>query len=206
MKTLLSASKIATYLNECIALFDLVEGVKTIGDFVSRVELLADAKYPTAQLDDTELDKLNTFKGDMLEVFTEIFFYLFSNDPTVGLAGYTPVSISDDYGVDGIGINVNGDECAVQVKYRNNPVAVIEWSDMAKTFGAGICSHQLLLNKNDTVFLITTGEGVTGPCHQVLGNRLRVINRRIIAGKVDNNQNFWQEAQELILDTWDSLQ
>lgn len=205
MKTLLTASKITLYLNECISLFDIVEGVKTIGDFVARVEDLATNKFPNAAYDEKEEDKLNTFKGDMLEVLSEVFFHIFSSHPAVGISNYNPILLSEDYGVDAVGTNVNGDLCAVQVKYRNNPVALITYEDMTKTYTAGKLSHRLSLEKNDTVFLFTTGEGITAPCEQVFGSLIRVINRRIIAGLIDNNQNFWEAVQTMVLDTLDSL-
>lgn len=205
MKTLLTASKITLYLNECIAMFDLVEGVKTIGNFVAKVEDLAVQKFPNAAYDEKEEDKLNAFKGDMLEILAEIFFTINSAHPAVGITDYTPVSLSEDYGVDATGTNVNGDLCAAQVKYRNNPVALITYEDMSKTFTAGKLSHCLPLEKNDTVFLFTTGEGITSACENVFGSVIRVINRRIIAGLIDNNQNFWQETEELILNTLDML-
>ena len=46
MKSLLSAGKIVSYLLDCICLFDIVDGVKTIGDFVSKVESLAETNFP----------------------------------------------------------------------------------------------------------------------------------------------------------------
>jgi hypothetical protein len=205
MKSLLSAGKIVSYLLDCICLFDIVDGVKTIGDFVSKVESLAETNFPNAQCDEKELDKLNSFKGDMLEILTEIFFYVYSADPAVGIRDYVPVALSEDYGVDGIGTNVNGDRCAIQVKYRKNPIELITYGDIAKTDSAGRRRHNLPLEKNNTIFLFTTGEGITSACEQVFGNVIRVINRRIISGMIDNNNNFWESANDLILLTLDNL-
>lgn len=201
MNTLLTANKITLHLNEFITLFDNIDGVKTIDAFVAKVEQLAPIKFPNAETDVKELDKLNSFKGDTLEVLAEIFFNVYSADPAVGIRDYTPVSLDEDYGVDGIGTNVNGDQCAVQEKYRANPLELITYSDMAKTDSAGRRSHHLLLDKNDTIFLFTTGQGITSACEKVFGKVIRVINRRIISGYIDNNQNFWEQAEELIMNT-----
>jgi hypothetical protein len=206
MKKLLSVEKIVSNRNEIISLFDLEIGVKSIGDFVFKVEDLAEQKFPNAQYDEGEMDKLNTFKGDMLEVFAEIFFYIFSAHPEVGITNYTPVPLAEDYGVDAVGINVNGDNCVAQIKYRANPVALIDYGDLTKTLAAGYCLNNFSFRKDDTIFLLTTGQDTNSHGHHVLGKILRVINRQIIAGKVDNNQNFWQQAEELIMDTLDSLQ
>lgn len=201
MKTLLTANKITLHLNEFIALFDFIGGVKTIDDFVVKVEQLARDKFPNAETDTQELDRLNSFKGDTLEVLAEIFFDIYASDPAVGIKDYSPVSLDEDYGVDGIGINVNGDRCAVQEKYRANPLELITYSDIAKTDSSGRRLHHLLLDKNDTIFLFTTGQGITSACEKVFGKIIRVINRRIISGYIDNNQNFWERAEELIINT-----
>jgi glycyl-tRNA synthetase alpha subunit len=206
MKTLLTAGKITSFRNEIISLFDYATGVKSIGDFVVKVEELAEERFPNHQFDEKELDQLNSFKGDMLEVLSEIFFHIFSAHPAVGLTDYTPVALSEDYGVDAVGTNVNGDRCAVQDKYRNNPVALITYEDIGKTYSAGRELHQLPLEKSDTIFLFTTGQGINMHCQKVFGQKIRVINRQIISGLIDNNQNFWQQAEELIMDTLDSLQ
>jgi glycyl-tRNA synthetase alpha subunit len=203
VKTLLTVNKITTYLPECIALFDRIDGVKTIRDFINKVESLS-LKYQDIKIPNEKNEKLNSFKGDMLEILGEIFFSVFSADPAVGLADYIPVPLSEDYGVDGIGINVNGDKCAVQMKYRANPLELILYSDIAKTYAAGKLTHNLPLDKNNTIFLFTTGNTITAACEAIFGKIIRVINRNIIAGKIDNNQNFWLQAERLIMDTLDN--
>ena len=49
-------------------------------------------------------DTRNKFKGDMLEVFSEIFFYQFQSDEGLGITEYQPIEIGDDYGVDARGV------------------------------------------------------------------------------------------------------
>lgn len=198
MKPLLMAGKITLYLEECQSLFDAVNGVKTIDDFVKRVELLSQ-KYASDQ------DALNTFKGDMLEVLAEIFFRIFAADPAVGISDYRPVPLSEDYGVDGIGTNPNGDACAIQDKYRVNPLENITYADIARTYTAGVLRHHLSLDKNDNIILFTTGNDVSSACHDVFGSKLRIINRKIISSYIDNNQTFWGQAEKLILFTLNGL-
>lgn len=204
MTPLLTASKITLYLDECISLFDMEDGVKTIGDFVVRTEKLS-LKFGGHDMTETEKEKLNSFKGDMLEILAEIFFRIFPADPAVGVISYQPVPLSEDFGVDGVGINVNGDQCVVQDKYRANPLEVILYTDIAKTYTAGKLRHNMPLDKDDTILLFTTATGVTPACQEVFGNKLRVINRKIISSYIDNNQTFWQQAEELILFTLDNL-
>lgn len=45
------------------------------------------------------------------------------------------------------------------------------------------------------------GYDVTVACKTVLGNKIHVLNRGIISGKVDNNVSFWNYAYEEIKST-----
>lgn len=203
MTTLLNTGKMLERLEDVVALFNFADGIKTIGDLVKQVNALS-IKYIDLE-NDPDGDKVNSFKGDMFEVFGEIFFRAFKNDPEVGLCEYETVTLDDDYGVDAIGTNANGDRVVVQFKFKGNPKEVVEYAALARTYTAGRIRHKLDLDKHDTIWLVTTGNGVTGPCKEVLGKRLRVIYRDILAGKVDNNMSFWKDVEEQIGTTLDDL-
>lgn len=140
------------------------------------------------------------FKGDMLEILSNIFFETYGCDEKIGLIDYKHVSISDDYGVDATGINANGDTCAVQVKYRKNITEEITYSDIAKTFTSGVLKHNLNPIKDNNVWLFTTAKGVTIACDNVMGKKLRQINYAIISQKIDNNFSFWKNIENIIND------
>ena len=140
----------------------------------------------------------------MLEVFAEIFFNLFQADERIGIRNYTPILIDSDFGVDAKGINANGHGCVVQVKYRSNPQDLITYSDIAKTFTAGVLQHKIPLYENEhTVFLITTSSGISGAFNKIFEKTAVIILRKDIAEKVDNNKNFWLEAYSSIYETLD---
>jgi len=201
MIPLLNADKIYTYFEEVAFLFDSNDGVKTIGEFVKQINHLSN-KY-VDPIDPTD-DKINTFKGDMFELLGEIFFNGFSNDPAVGIRDYEVVPLDEDYGVDAIGTNANGDRVAVQYKFKSKPMDSVEYAAIARTYAAGRRRHKLDLDKPDTIWLVTTGNGTTGPCKEVFGDSLRVIYRDILAGKIDNNMSFWKGAEEQIEATLNS--
>jgi len=134
------------------------------------------------------------FKGDCLEIFAEIFFKAFSNDASFGLVDYTPIDIENDYGVDGVGYNADNRKVAVQVKYRSNPMDLVLYEEIAKTFTSGMKMLDLDLMHKQSVYVFTTAVGVTPSCQKVLGNSLVVINSDIISEQVDNNTNFWEFA------------
>jgi len=143
------------------------------------------------------------FVGDMLEVFAEIFFNQFQSDEAIGITDYTPVDINEDYGVDATGVNVNGHQSAIQVKYRSNPADLITYADIARTYTSAL----LQLNMTDvyehgkTVYLFTNSSGVTGAFTKVMQNKVVIITKNEIKTKVDNNITFWANAYRMIFDT-----
>jgi hypothetical protein len=150
-----------------------------------------------------EKEVLYKFKGDMLEVLSEIFFTIFQSDEAVGIRDYTPVELADDYGVDAVGVNVNGHKVAIQVKYRSNPADSIPYADIARTFTSAVCQLQMLdvVHHPHTIYLFTSADGVSGAYEKVLGRKSVVIARKTIATKIDNNKNFWRMANEMIVKT-----
>lgn len=164
---------------------------KTFKNFIYLVEKMSDKLF-----DDIELRKM--FKGDMLEIFAEVFFNCFESDPELGLLDYTPVSIEEDFGCDGQGINAAGNKCAVQVKFRNNPLDDITYEELAKTD----CSATRLLDINtslpNSIYIFTSAFKVSHSAEKVLGKSLVVLGKNEISYKVDNNVTFWDKAWEII--------
>ena len=145
-----------------------------------------------------DIDELNKFKGDVLEVFAEIFFNAHTYDSSFGVDDYTPITLENDYGVDAIGINPNGDKVAIQIKYRSNPNDLVTYAEIARTYTSGKIQLDLDLDNDKTIYVFTTANGVTIPCQEVLGRRLVVVDRSIIK-TVDNNKLFWANAYEQII-------
>lgn len=200
MEPLKLKAKVAAHRNACTALYDLETGPKTISQWVRKVEELS--KKASSRNDE---DEINKFKGDMLEIFSELFFRSFQNDPEVGLREFVPIAPEEDFGVDAIGVNVNNDQCAIQVKYRANPTDEIGYTDIAKTYTSARIFNKISLDNDDTIFLFTTSRGANYICNSVFKGKLRVIGRGIIAGKVDNNNSFWSQVENMIGTTLDHL-
>jgi len=141
----------------------------------------------------------------MLEVFSEIFFKNFENDEGLGITEYKPIDINDDYGVDARGVNVNGHQSAIQVKYRSNPEDKISYADIARTFTSAVLQLHMsdVITHDRTVFLFTNAGGVTGAFDTVMQKKTVIITRSIISTKVDNNVTFWKNAYDLIYKTMD---
>jgi hypothetical protein len=193
------------YTSECVDIYHPDMGARSIADFVRMVDFLSDKYVENKGLPNEDHDKSNTFKGDMLEILSEIFFGVYYADPMVGVRDYTPVALSEDYGVDAIGINVVDNQVAVQCKFRSNPSEAITYEDMAKTYAAGRKRHHLALEDDDTLFLITTCNSVSKACKHVFGSQLRLIGRDIISLRIDKNETFWQEAEQRLVATINKL-
>lgn len=186
---MLKSLQIAGYPKEYYELFDsFKDGSGTIRKFINKVEQLSrNYKFP-------DEDALYKFKGDMLEVLSEIFFNVFFADESLGVTGYTPITLEEDYGVDAYGVNPNGHKVAVQVKYRGNPKDLVLYTEVAKTYTAGMILHELDLNNDHTIYVFTTANGVTPACLHVFGDKLTVVSRDMIARRIDNNETFWRYA------------
>ena len=151
-------------------------------------------------------EDLYKFKGDMLEVLSEIFFTIFQGDEGLGIREYTPVEIAEDFGVDATGVNVNGHKVVVQVKYRSNPDDLIPFADIARTFTSAVCQLRItvVIQHPRTVYLFTISNGVTAAFQKVMGDKTVLVNRATIATKIDNNCNFWKMAFEMMMTTLQS--
>jgi hypothetical protein len=153
-------------------------------------------------------DDKNKYKGDMFEVFTEIYFKLINSKNSSGVFDYSPLHGGDvdDMGVDGMGTNYQGNPCVVQVKYRSNPTSSIEYSALANTWTQAYTQEMVAETydkQSRSIILFTNCKGANDNSHKILGkrNRLFVINNDIIEMEVDGNVIFWQHALQLIKDT-----
>jgi len=187
--------KLSNYPQEYFDLFlFLTEENGTLREFMRQVRI---AYNKISFYSEDEKDK---FKGDSLELLSEIFFNAFGNDESVGLKEYEPISAEEDFGVDATGINVNGHKSVVQVKYRSDPSSIVTYTDIAKTYCDGVINHSLNPNQNHTIYVFTTANSVSHQCQTVLGDRLVVISKNILKTKIDNNKNFWKFAYDAIYD------
>ena len=81
-------------------------------------------KLEKQSLVDTDRYSSNDYKGDGFEFLVEILLKSHAYDNRLGITSYEPVQ-SDDNGVDGVGVNLAGEKCVVQVKYRSNSKTVL---------------------------------------------------------------------------------
>jgi len=163
---------------------------KTLSAWIENIESLS------RKFDEEEALK---FKGDNLEVLSEIFFNCFHADESVGLTSYLPTPLEEDYGVDATGINPVGRKCAVQCKYKSFQPVLYE--ELAKTFSSALLNMNCDVMSPNSMYVFTTAMTQSTAIDKVFGNRVRMINHPIITRKINHNETFWDYALNEIFDT-----
>ncbi len=171
----------------------LTECVKTLDfqTFMNEMEKL--------QVTDTKectMESLNCLKGDLFELFAEIFFKIYESHPSVGLTNYEVVDLVDDLGMDASAVNVSGQPCAVQVKYRANPLEEITYGDICKTYRQATTKYNIPIGVDNTFYLFMSCYDITHVLKKDFGNELNTIGKREIQAMCDNNKTFWTKCLE----------
>ncbi len=189
--------------HEVISMFELLSSESLKGEYVELSDVNSLITQGAKSYEDE--DDKNKFKGDMFEIFAEVYFSLITSKVSSGVANYEPLSSLDldDYGVDGVGMNYSGNPCVVQVKYRTNVKNEITYSDLAKTW---VQAEEDELVSNDrnlwrkTLILFTNSKGANEISKKRFKkfDRLYVINDQTIKNEVNGNVHFWTSAYELI--------
>lgn len=188
--------------HDLVGLFDKTNKIST---FMSKLE--------KQSLLDVDRYDANKYKGDGFEFLVEILLKSHAYDNRLGITDYEPVQ-SDDNGVDGIGVNLSGVKCVVQVKYRSNVKTQLtantdHLSNMISDgmFRHGVSADPKVLEciKNKEIaplhYVITTANGLhhytdnenfKGFVHCIGYDHLRVL--------LDNNLSFWNLCRKIASD------
>lgn len=133
-----------------------------------------------------------TYRGNGLELFTELLLTMFSLDARFGISNYTIVQI-DDVGVDGYGIGTNGKPATVQVKFRPSNYALSANIDHLSNFTSSSMIHYDVDPKDShNMLIITTAKGLHPHTDtEMFANKVRCIGYKQLQQIVDNNIPFW---------------
>lgn len=158
-----------------------------------------DYGYEDTTVEDDVFSGSLKLKGDLFEIFAEIFFKVNSGDNRISLFDYQPVSSFDDNGVDGTGKNVNGDLTTVQIKFRHNPIYLLKERDIKQFPFQSILKYGVDLNKGNNMIVFTNCKGLHWYTDsKVFENKIRVINGEFISKMIDNNSGFWNSAKNIV--------
>jgi len=181
---------------------ELFMGTNKISTFCTKLEKQAH-QHPDAY-------SYEKYVGDGFEFLIELLIKLSPVDNRIGISDYRPVKNNEDNGVDGYGKNVNGNKCAVQVKYRSNKNKVLTaGDDKLDSFIAealikeGIIPEKEKKCKNHYIF--TTAPGLHHYTEtQKFRNSVECIGLPQLKELLDNNIHFWEKCLECILENLNS--
>lgn len=144
-------------------------------------------------------DGSNKFKGDLFEIFAEIFFKLTSSDNRVGITDYEYVKDVDDYGVDGTGIAINGHPATIQVKFRSNPTNLLTIKDLKNLHGISYKKYNVPIEEDNNIIIFTNCEGVHWNTEtNVLMSSVMTYDKGKLDRLINNNTSFWKNLNNMI--------
>lgn len=184
------------FKTKCHNLPELFTDVHKLSQFISNLQR-------QSKLDPDRYDPYK-YVGDGFEFFIELLLYFHPCDNRIGVSKYIPNQINDN-GVDGVGININGDKCVIQVKFRSNiKKRLTANSDhLSNLITDGMLNHGVVADsvniKNYRHFVFTTSKGLHFYTdHEMFKGRVKCIGYNEIRQLVDNNIPFWNAVRELI--------
>lgn len=178
--------------HDLVSLFDKTNKLSTFMNKLEKQSILDIDRY-----DD------NKYKGDGFEFLVEILLKSHAYDNRLGITDYVPVQ-SDDNGVDGVGVNLVGEKCVVQVKYRSNKSTILSSNkdQLGNMVSDGMIKHKVVIAEDNTHcprhYVITTAKGLhhytdsdtfKGFVHCIGYDQLRSM--------LDNNLSFWNLCRDI---------
>jgi hypothetical protein len=180
----------------------LFDKTNKISSFMSKLE-------KQSEIDPLRYDS-NKYKGDGFEFLVEILLKSHAYDNRLGITDYEPVQSSDN-GVDGVGINLSGEKCVVQVKYRSNQNSLLTANKdhLSNMISDGMFKHGV---SADTKKLSLITEKKTAPLHYVITTAtglhhytdnenfkgyVHCIGHDQLRSMLDNNLSFWNLCRQI---------
>ena len=185
--------------HDLVSLFDKTNKITTFMNKLEKQSLIDPDRYDS-----------NKYKGDGFEFLVEILLKSHAYDNRLGITNYEPVQ-SDDNGVDGVGVNLSGEKCVVQVKYRSNSRTVLtaNTDHLSNMISDGMIKHKVVIADDNTHvprhYVITTATGL----HHYTDNEnfkgfVHCIGFDHLKALLDNNLSFWNLCRETAKEIIDS--
>jgi hypothetical protein len=174
---------------------ELFEGVHLLSQFKKKLEAQASrdpSRYPFEQ-----------YLGDGFEFLVELIIKLSPVDNRIGIVNYEPVKNNHDNGVDGYGINLKGNRCAIQVKYRGDSTRVLTSGEdrldsfVAESVLEGVYPEKEGKIKNHYIFTTARGLHHYTDEHKFRGS-VKCFGNEELREILDNNHHFWNACRQVI--------
>ena len=185
--------------HDLVALFDKTNKVSTFMNKLEKQSLIDPLRYDS-----------NKYKGDGFEFLVEILLKSHAYDNRLGITSYEPVQ-KDDNGVDGVGLNLSGEKCVIQVKYRSNNKSVLTANEdkLSNMISDGMFQHGVsadpdklkMISEKKVAplhYVVTTATGL----HHYTDNEnfkgyVHCIGYEQLRSMLDNNISFWNLCREI---------
>jgi len=177
-------------------LTELFDGTNKMSSFMYKLE-----KQSRIDPDRYDPDK---YVGDGFEFFTELFLKSHCYDNRIGITNYEPVQ-SDDNGVDGTGINMIGEKCVVQVKYRGNTMQQLTTNQdhLGNMVVDAMMKFDIVKPENKNCvpryYVVTTAKGLNFYTdNEVFKGFVKCIGIDDLKYMLDGNLSFWNMCREIV--------
>jgi len=138
----------------------------------------------------------NLIKGNIFEIFVEFLIKKLGSGNNIGIVDYQPAQTIKDYGVDGVGIGLNGKPSTVQIKFRSNSNDDITYEEVSKFFMQSVTDYGVQNLPN--MWFISTAHRVNQHAEVMYkshGGRFCGLNNlKNIIGPT--NIPFWEEFKQ----------
>lgn len=185
--------------HDLVGLFDKTN---TLSSFKNKLE-------KQSNLDPIRYDS-NKYKGDGFEFLVEILMKSHAYDNRLGITDYEPVQTGDN-GVDGIGVNLSGEKCVVQVKYRADAKSVLTANQdkLSNLIADGMIQHGVSVSPDKLKMI---NEGKCAPVHYVITTAsglhhytdnenfkgtVHCLGNEQLRAMLDNNLSFWNLCRKI---------
>ena len=144
------------------------------------------------------------YKGDAFEFFVELFLTINATDNRVFVYNYKPIPADEDGGADGIGTNMLGENCVVQIKFRGNVEHMLTANEdhLSNLIVAGAhlgVSFDNKNKKNFRHFVFTTAKSLHFYTdEQMFKGKVFCFGYEEFKKMVDNNLQFWNKCREIV--------
>lgn len=143
------------------------------------------------------------YRGDGFEFLVEALIKLSPVDNRIGIGNYVPV-VSDDTGVDGTGIGIDGKSATVQCKYRSNNTLLLTANvdHLSNFVTASLLRYGVDQKSLTNMLVFTTAEGLHYfTDNEMFKNQVRCIGYNQLRELLDNNLLFWNAFRELVINS-----
>lgn len=197
MKNIIEHESFINLYNKDQKLFiDLFKDINTLSKLSYRIKKLSKGFEKHDYPDEEKM------KGDLFEIFTELFFRILGSDNRIGVYGYQPAPADGDYGVDGYGTGMDEKPLTVQSKFRSDTTKELVGTDLKQFAFQSIVEYDVDKDTSSNMVVFTNAKGLHWITEsRVFSGRLKCLGYNEMKGIIDNNFPFWKNIDDIINNT-----